>query len=127
MHAPASILSYEEGLVGQNRCELMTITFSLLSSKNVVVVVVFFNMCNKSEHSANKFRYPDVLENAELLQSPAHSESTMKEFATFSEADIKQTVGPLALSPEGGADNANVRRWTFTRTTCFCYYCRFLM
>ena len=66
----------------------------------------FFDMCNESEHSANKFRYPGVLEDAELLQSPAHPESTMKEFTTFSEAHIKQTVGPLAQSTERAADNA---------------------
>ena len=87
-------------------------------------------MCNESEHSANKFRYPGVLEDAELLQSPAHSESTMKEFTSFSEADIKQTVGQLAQSTERGADNASVRRSTLTRTTaiyirCFSYCCSF--
>ena len=81
-------------------------------------------MCNESEHSANKFRYPGVLEDAELLQSPAHSESTKKEFTTFSEADIKQTVGQLAQSTERGADNANVRRSTLTRTTAI-YMCCF--
>ena len=82
-------------------------------------------MCNESEYSANKFRYPGVLEHAELLQSPDHSESTMKEFTTFSEArDIKQTVGQLAQSTERGAVNASVRRSTLTRTTAI-YMCCF--
>ena len=88
-------------------------------------------MFNESEHWANKFRYPGVLEDAELLQSPAHSESTMKEFTIFSGADIKQTVVPLAQSTERGADNAaNVRKPTLTWTTaiyicCFCCCCCF--
>ena len=88
-------------------------------------------MCNESEHSANKFRYQGVLEDAEVLQSPSQSESTMKEFITFSEADIKQTVGLLAQSTERGADNAaNFRRSTPTWNTaiyicCFCYCCFF--
>jgi len=43
------------------------------------------------------FYYPGELSDAELLQSPTHSESQhssqMRKFKTFSEADIKQTGG----------------------------------
>ena len=121
-----------EGLVLQNRCEVMTKPFFCCPLKMLWFFFFFFNMCNESEHSANKFPYPGVLEDAELLQSPAHSESPMKEFTTFSEADIKETVGQLAQSTERGAVFASVRRSTFTWTNaiyicCFCYCCCFLM
>jgi len=60
---------------------------------------VLFKMSDESEHSKNEFYYPGELSDAQLLQSPTHSESTesqhssqMKKFTTFSEAN-KQAGG----------------------------------
>ena len=59
-----------EGLVLQNRCEVMTKPFFCCPLKILCVFFFFFffffffNMWNESEHSANKFPYPGVLEDA---------------------------------------------------------------
>ena len=61
--------------VRQNQCELMTKTFLCVSGLKFENFV-FFKMYDESEHSENKFCYQGELSDAEILQLPAHSEST---------------------------------------------------
>jgi len=51
----------------------MTKTTSLLQN------FVLFKMSDESEHSESEFYYPGDLSDAELLQSPTHSESNETE------------------------------------------------
>ena len=83
--------------VRQNRCEPMTKTFLCVSGLKFENFVCF-KMYDESEHSENKFCYQGELSDVEILQLPAHSESTerkseIKEFTTFSVANIEQTSG----------------------------------
>ena len=87
--------------VRQNRCELMIKTFFWVYSLKFEDFV-FFKMHDESEHSENKFCYPGELSDAEILascqlttkaQNETQRSSQMKEFTTFSVANIEQTSG----------------------------------
>jgi hypothetical protein len=64
----------------------MTETILLLQNSFV------FKMSDESEHSESEFYYPGELSDAELLQSPTHSESTERKSTLLTNEEVHNFI-----------------------------------